>query len=86
MIRCEAVGAQFVAMLRAALPRDQDSVADLDGLRRVDAHHGKGDVGIETVEHRLAESRGHATCAHGDPGAGFVTVGAQLPQVVFEER
>ncbi len=52
-----------VSSSRCSLPRcaaDRDAGADLHGLDRVDAHHGVGDVGIEPVEHRLAQARRHA--------------------------
>ena len=49
----------------AALLLDgREAGADLHALDRVDAHHRVRDVGIEPVEHRLAESRRHAGRDH----------------------
>ena len=47
-------------MLAAALAADGHAIADLHRLDGIDAHHGVGDVGVEPVEHRLAQSRRHA--------------------------
>ncbi len=63
VVRREAVRRQLVAMLGAALAGDCDAVADLDGLGRIDAHHREREVGVEPVEHRLAEARRHAARA-----------------------
>ena len=60
MVRREARRRQLVAMLAAALRRNRDAVADLHRLHGVDAHHRVRDVGIEAVEHRLAQADRHA--------------------------
>ena len=62
----ETRGRQLVAMLAAALRGRRDAGADFHGLHRVDAHHGVREVGIEPVEHRLAQTRRHALRHHRD--------------------
>src|SRR5690606_3763674 len=52
----EAVGRQFVAMNAALLRHAREAGADLHALDRVDAHHRVGDVGVELVEERSAET------------------------------
>ena len=64
---------QLVAMLAAALlDAHATPGADLDGLDRVDAHHRVRDVGIEPVEHRLAQAGRHAGRDDGDARADRV--------------
>ncbi len=59
MIGSETLRQQFVTMLAAALTHHIESVADLDALDRIDAHHRVGDLGIELVKQRLAEANRH---------------------------
>src|SRR5690348_3649630 len=62
----EAVGRQLVAMLAAALTHALESLAELDALDRVDAHHRFRDLAIELVEDGLAEPHGNARRDHVD--------------------
>ena len=77
VVRQEAVGRQFVAMLRAALRDAGKAGADLDALDRVDAHHRVRDVGIEPVEHGLAEPGGTPVRDDVDARADRIAFAAQ---------
>ena len=37
----------------------REAVTDLHPFHRIDAHHGVGDIGVETIEHRLTEAHRH---------------------------
>ena len=73
-------------MPAAALRHDAETVADLDALDRVDAHHRPGDVGVELVEQRLTQSDRHASGAQLDARTAGVTSAAQLVHVRLELR
>src|SRR5579872_3898109 len=60
MIALEAVRRHLVAMLGTTLFDAAESGADFHALDRIDAHHGAGQIGVETLEHRLAPSRRHS--------------------------
>src|SRR6187402_277387 len=61
-----------------------DARADLDGLYRVDAHHRVREIGIEAIEHGLAEARRHTSRLDRNLGAERIAVAADLPHEVFE--
>ena len=78
-----------VSSSRCSLPRcaaEADAGADLHGFHGVDAHHGVREVGIEPVEHRLAQARRHAARHHRDLRADRIALAADLPHEVFELR
>src|SRR5205085_1591129 len=56
----KALRAHLVAVLRAFLRNRREAGADLDTLHRVDAHHRRGNVGVEPAVNRLAPADGHA--------------------------
>ena len=79
----EPVLAHRIAELRAARFNAGEAVADLHALHRLNAHHRLGDVGIQLVEHRLAQAGNHPMRLHGHAGADGVTL---LAQTVEESR
>ena len=60
MVALESRRRELVAVLGAALLHGLETGADLHALDRVDAHHGAREIGIQALEHRLAEARRHA--------------------------
>ena len=56
-------------MLATTLPDTGKASADLNTLDRVDAHHGRGNVGVETVIDGFAPADWHATGDYPYPGA-----------------
>ena len=83
VVRQEPRGRELIAVLAATLAGDAHAGADLDRLHGVDAHHCVSEVGIEPVEHRLAEPRGHALRNHCDARADGVALFAQPPDKLF---
>src|ERR1700733_15115211 len=71
-------------MLAAALACHRDAIADLHRLDGVDAHHRGRDIGIELVEYRLAQARGHAFRAHRDARADRLAGGTYVPDQLLE--
>ena len=77
-------GRQFIAMFAATLRHRSDTGADFNRFDRIDAHHGMGDVGIEPIKNRFAQSRWQALCTHCDARAHRITGAAQFPQQFFK--
>src|SRR5689334_19919332 len=71
-------------MLTTLLLRSRSAVPDLHRLDRVDAHQRVGDVGIQSVEHRLSEPRRNTRSNHCDPGTNRVAFATNLPKEVLQ--
>jgi hypothetical protein len=53
-------GPHLVGILLAGQIRRREAVADLHALHGIDAHEGRGEVGVELAVDRRAETRRHA--------------------------
>ena len=73
-----------VAALVAALRHHGNTSADFDGFDGIDTHHRVSDIGIETIEYRLTETRRHAASNNRQLRADRVTLFADLPDEIFE--
>ncbi len=71
-------------MLTAPLLDGREARADLHALDCVDAHHRVRDVGIQLVEHRLAEPGRYASCDHVHARTDRVARATQLDHVCVE--
>src|SRR5687767_8157357 len=78
--------AHLVGVLFASQRRGGEAGADLDALDRVDAHHGRGEVGIELAVERRAEPDRHAGGRHLDHRADRGTGLARAVQQRFPLR
>ena len=80
----EAIGAHRVAVRAPFLLDRSETGANFHALRRVDAHHRTGDIGIEPAENRFAEARRHAAGHDIDPGADRIARFSQRIHKSFE--
>ena len=86
MVRLKPLGSQFVAVFGAALRDHPEAIPDLDPFNRVDTHHCLRDVGIQTSEHRFAQSWQHIFCDQIDARTDRITGTPQLVHEGFQCR
>src|SRR6478736_2965995 len=67
-----------IVVLRALEQGAGEAAANLEALGGRERQHGLGEVGLEPVEHRLAEPGGHAAHAALDDAADGIALGAHL--------
>ena len=76
----------FIPVLRALLGDDCKSRAKLDSTNRIDAHHRVGDVRLELVEHRFAETCRDTTRHHVDACTDGIALLAQRIHIGLKFR
>ncbi|KPW14023.1 Alpha/beta hydrolase family protein [Pseudomonas syringae pv. atrofaciens] len=82
----ETLWRHLVAVLGATLGNTVETGTDFHALDRVDAHQRMGEFSVQTIEDRLAETRHHAFCDHGDFRTDRVLITSQLVHVGFQFR
>lgn len=82
----EAFRGQLVTVFGTTLGNAGEAGADFHALDRVDAHQRVGQLCVQTVEDRFAQTRHHAFGHHGDFGSHRILVPAQLVHVSLELR
>ena len=79
-------GYERVVVLPAGQPRAGEADADLEALAGGQRHHRLGQVGLELVEHRLAEPGGHAADDALDDAAERVAVASRACSMALDHR
>ena len=81
MIGDESFRGQFIAMLRSALSDRGESGPNLHAFDRIDAHHGRRQIGIQLVIHGTAPTYRHMLRDGGDLRADGIS---RLPQLIHK--
>src|SRR5882757_4216096 len=81
--RLAVLHAHLVGILLAAHGGDREAVADLDALHGIDAHQALGEIGVELVVDRIAETHGNARGHDRDDRAAGRAALAHVVEIAF---
>ncbi len=73
IIRQKTFRRDFITVLAAFLSHGVKASTDFNPFNRVDTHHRMGDIGINTIKNRLAQTGWHVAGNHIDTGTDRVT-------------